>query len=73
MYWLGFFSAALAAATYALEPIWDESNLKEGTNVPYMWPFENGWYKPDPIDRVRELQKAGALIAAEIDRLNRIQ
>jgi len=27
-------------------------------------------WKPTPDDRVRELVKAGALIAAEIDRLN---
>ena len=36
-----------------------------------MWPFNSKWYKPTPDDRVRELTKAGALIAAEIDRLQR--
>lgn len=39
------------------------------------WPFDSSWWKPsktDDIDgRVRELAKAGALIAAEIDRLTR--
>ena len=30
-------------------------------------------WKPTPEDRIKELQKAGALIAAEIDRLNRIK
>jgi hypothetical protein len=34
------------------------------------WPWEARWWKPDP-DPVRNLVKAGALIAAEIDRLNR--
>jgi hypothetical protein len=29
------------------------------------------WWKPSPDNRIRELVKAGALIAAEIDRLNR--
>ena len=29
------------------------------------------WWKPTPKNRVRELVKAGALIAAEIDRLQR--
>jgi hypothetical protein len=34
------------------------------------WPWEDGWWKPD-ADQVRNLVKAGALIAAEIDRLLR--
>lgn len=34
------------------------------------WPWEDDAYKPSP-DIVRNLVKAGALIAAEIDRLNR--
>lgn len=35
---------------------------------PIGWPFETKWWKPSP-NRVRNLQIAGALIAAEIDRL----
>lgn len=35
----------------------------------FYWPFDKSWCKPTPQDRIRELQKAGALIAAEIDRL----
>ena len=35
------------------------------------WPWEAEWYKPDAADRTRNLAKAGALIAAEIDRLKR--
>lgn len=34
------------------------------------WPWSVRWWKPTPDDRVRELVKAGALIAAEIDRLH---
>ena len=34
------------------------------------WPWEPAWWKPSD-DRVRQLTKAGALIAAEIDRLQR--
>lgn len=34
------------------------------------WPWRPAEFKPTPNDRVRELVKAGALIAAEIDRLN---
>lgn len=35
--------------------------------APRLWPWEE--FKPTADDRVRELVKAGALIAAEIDRL----
>lgn len=38
-------------------------------NLPLNWPWDAMWYKPTPHDRIRELVKAGALIAAEIDRL----
>ena len=34
------------------------------------WPWHRQWWKPDT--RIRNLVKAGALIAAEIDRLKRI-
>ena len=37
----------------------------------YRWPWKRHWWKPTPNDRIRELAKAGALIAAEIDRLQR--
>jgi hypothetical protein len=36
-----------------------------------IWPWHHQWWKPSPKNRIRELAKAGALIAAEIDRLNR--
>jgi hypothetical protein len=39
--------------------------------LPRSWPWEADAWKPTPDDRVRELVKAGALIAAEIDRLQR--
>ena len=39
--------------------------------APYLWPWRPSWWKPTPDDRVRELVKTGALIAAEIDRLRR--
>lgn len=41
--------------------------------VPLRWPWDDVWWKPTPEDRMRELVKAGALIAAEIDRLLRIE
>lgn len=37
------------------------------------WPWDPEWFKPgQPVDKVRCLTKAGAIIAAEIDRLQRI-
>lgn len=37
------------------------------------WPWESGWDKRKKHDRIRQLEIAGALIAAEIDRLLRLQ
>jgi len=41
------------------------------------WPFDISWWKPSAGDdingRILELVKAGALIAAEIDRLKRLE
>lgn len=41
------------------------------------WPWDMKYFKPDTTDtidgRIKELVKAGALIAAEIDRLHRLQ
>ncbi len=39
----------------------------------HIWPFDLKWRKRTPENRIRELQKAGALIAAEIDRIQRIE
>lgn len=38
--------------------------------VPDEWPWDPSWWKPD-ADPIRNLVKAGALIAAEIDRQER--
>ena len=40
---------------------------------PAMWPWDAKWWKPSPENRVRELVKVGALIAAEIDRLQAME
>lgn len=40
--------------------------------VPAAWPWDDKWWKPAPWpERIRNLVKAGALIAAEIDRIQR--
>jgi hypothetical protein len=48
---------ARAAACYAL-----------GGRPPGLWPWGDQWWKPSTPER--NLEKAGALIAAEIDRIN---
>lgn len=56
-----------AAACYALPPHYRV--FDEDASAPQDWPWDAEWWKPG--DRIRELVKAGALIAAEIDRLRR--
>jgi len=51
-----------AAISYAIHP--------SRNSPPITWPWDDEWWKPSP-SRVRDLVKAGALIAAEIDRLIR--
>jgi hypothetical protein len=60
---------ALAAAAYALPD--SARSYTAGFSAPVEWPWDEDEWKPGP-GRERELVKAGALIAAEIDRLQRI-
>lgn len=66
------FQLTLAAVSYAAvvaSP--DEDGDENGKVRPcYDWPWESKWWKPSD-DPIRNLVKAGALIAAEIDRLQR--
>jgi hypothetical protein len=43
--------------------------------VANVWPhnWKKEWFKPLPTNQIRNLEKAGALIAAEIDRLLRMK
>jgi len=59
---------AAAARCYAMEP----GDDPDEQDLPEEWPWDPEWWKPTPHDRRRELAKAGALIAAEIDRLDRL-
>lgn len=59
---------ARAASCYAM-PGYCRSELFKAL----VWPWDDSWWKPSPEDRIRELAKAGALIAAEIDRLQRLE
>lgn len=63
---------AAAAAAYAN---WSESyplpdDYANGVTAPPCWPWDDEWWKPSD-DPIRNLVKAGALIVAEIDRLQR--
>lgn len=72
----------LAAVGYAVEAIpagvpievtngvLAERRLAESGTLPSWWPWHENWWKPSD-DPIRNLEKAGALIAAEIDRLLR--
>lgn len=59
---------AQAAACYILSS--QDENSKMWPPTP--WPFDAEWWKPND-DHVRNLVRAGALIAAEIERLQRVQ
>lgn len=60
---------ARAAAAYATPARLREQLPVPFAGLPALWPWDFCHWKPTPDDRVRELVKAGALIAAEIDRL----
>ncbi|MEM7069834.1 MAG: hypothetical protein AAF478_13230 [Pseudomonadota bacterium] len=63
---------ATAAACYALAVVDEQDGgiLRLPDKTPYVWPWDDKWWKP--CDRRRNLVKAGALIIAEIERLDRI-
>lgn len=67
---------AAAGAVYALTV--DGPEKRRVAIFLDFWPWWKGidpclpaWWKPTPGDSIRQLVKAGALIAAEIDRLQR--
>lgn len=68
---------ALAACCYAHPaPEFCERGFfhpKSEFKIPQWWPWDEMWWKPTPDDKIRQLTKAGALIAAEIDRLQRLE
>ena len=62
---------AKAAAAYAQAAVLDSSFRERFGQpcIPSFWPWEASWYKPK--DPRADLVRAGALIAAEIDRIDR--
>lgn len=62
---------AMAAACYAAKSAGDYSAESFAPSVRELkWPFPRNWWKPK--DRRRDLVRAGALILAEIERLDRM-
>jgi hypothetical protein len=55
---------AKAASVYALPEKLRHLSFFSFASI---WPWDLRYWKPTPQDRVRELAKAGALIAAQID------
>lgn len=69
---------AMAAATYAFPWSFVPTHLRDKySSREHLWPWDKDTFKPagrgrnHHAERLRELSKAGALIAAEIDRLQR--
>lgn len=61
---------ACAAGCYAIHAgLPDRARVPKGYS-PQDWPWDHVWWKPK--DRRRDLVRAGALIAAEIERLDRM-
>lgn len=73
-------SLAKAAACYALQDTTFERHFGTDENFVKLrfdfWPWNKKWWKPEQGGtreaRIRNMVKAGALIAAEIDRLQNI-
>lgn len=73
---------ARAAGIYAVIGGSDKTDYRNATGgyslndtlrgiMEYYWPWERSWFKP--TNRRRDLVKAGALIVAEIERLDRVE
>ncbi len=66
-------SLATVAACYAVAETLRE-DFDTNDIMPDFWPesWDESWWKPSPDNRIKELAKAGALILAEIERLQRM-
>lgn len=58
---LSYAGLCYAGVNKAIDMGWDVSN------PPPAWPWDKKWWKPSLTDPIRNLEKAGALIAAAID------
>lgn len=62
-------SLTMAAICYAEWEHYEHPDGDDTDRIPINWPWTNDWWKP--ASRRRNLEKAGALIAAELDQLIR--
>ena len=62
---------AKAAACYAVAASWPDSNRLSKGALPLGWPWDAEGFKS--TTRRRDLVKAGALILAEIERIDRLE
>ena len=74
---LGQLGAAAVCYAYQATSHGNYRDAYRNSRTPLAWPCDKKWWKPSqgdtPADRIRDLTKAGALIAAEIDRLQRLE
>ncbi len=63
-------TAAMCYAIHASHQTRGAMSSEQELVIKSRWPWERRWWKPSD-DPIRNLVKAGALIAAEIDRLKR--
>lgn len=66
-----YYELAFAAVAYAM-PFEEVSFSDAVVKRIHFWPWGEQEWKPTPEDRIKELTKAGALITAEIDRLQNL-
>lgn len=61
----------------AVRMVAEDEEKKYGKRPPRLWPWDKNWWKPaqdnEPQNRKRDIEKAGALLLAEWERLDRIQ
>ncbi|HEY3363906.1 MAG TPA: hypothetical protein VGK74_02485 [Symbiobacteriaceae bacterium] len=62
------YAYAAEATQYGPNCVTFSDGYRAGEGVPRLWPWDDPYWKPS-TDAIRNLVKAGALIAAEIDRL----
>lgn len=62
-----------AAMSYCFVENHFRNQSESNTMPPLLWPFDREFWNPDRNNDIRNLAKAGAYIAAEIDRLLEIE
>lgn len=58
-----------AALSYAFVHIHFKTQSEKNSTPPVLFPFDKKFWNPNKLDDIKNLAKAGAYIAAEIDRL----